>query len=218
MDSYQDCAEEREQVAYFMRRLYKKNLTTSSGGNISLRIGENHVLLTPSALDKGELTASQVLLATLEGENLTPHLTPTIETSMHLAAYRARPDVRAAVHAHPVFATAYACTDKALNTALTSEIYMHVPTVGRADFATPGSAELGRIVAESLKENDVSLMCNHGVIAVAPTLYKAFDLLESIENFAKISFAAQMLATPEHPTKYIAPDQLRAVDLVCGRG
>jgi L-fuculose-phosphate aldolase len=217
MDLYDEFAAERERVAYFMRRLYNKGLTTSSGGNISLRVGDNHVLLTPSALDKGELTADQVLLSTLAGENLSPHLKPTLETSMHLAVYRARADVRAVVHAHPVFATAFACVERPLDTALTSEIYMHVPRIGSAPFATPGSAELGRLVAESLADINVSLMRNHGVIAAAPTLYKAFDLLESIETFARVSFASSLIATPQQPVRPLSPSQLHAIDLLCGR-
>lgn len=221
MELYEQYADEREDVAKFMRRLYVKGLTTSSGGNISLRVGEDHVLLTPSALDKGELEGDQVLLSTLSGENLSPHLKPTLETSMHLAVYRARPDVRAVVHAHPVFATAFACVDRSLDTSLTSEIYMHMPKIGCAAFATPGSAELGRLVAESLDAGagvNVSLMRNHGVIAVAKTLYKAFDLLESVETFAKVTFAAGVIAGAGGAVRPMTADQLRAIDLLCGRG
>ena len=214
MELYEELAAEREQVAYFMRRLYEKGLTTSSGGNISMRVGDGgHVLLTPSALDKGRLAADQVLLSTLEGENLSPGLKPTLETNMHLAAYRARKDVRAVVHAHPVHATAFACVDRRLDTSLTSEMYMHVPKVGYAPFATPGSVELGRVVSESLADTDVALMSNHGVIAVGTTLYKAFDLLESMENFARVSFTAALISTP----RPIAPQELAAIDSLCGR-
>ena len=217
MSLYEQLAAEREQVAYFMRRLYNKNLTTSSGGNISFRIDGDHVLLTPSALDKGELTADQILLSTLAGENLSPHLKPTVETSMHFAVYRARPDVKAVVHAHPVFATAFACVDREFDTGLTSEIYMHVPKIGRAPFATPGSDELAGLVAESLADANVSLMRNHGVIAAAPTLYKAFDLLESVETAAKITFASTLLSTPNQPAHPLTAPQRHAIDLLCGR-
>jgi L-fuculose-phosphate aldolase len=217
MDLYEQTAPEREQVAYFMRRLYNRGLTTSSGGNLSLRVGDSHVLLTPSALDKGELVADQVLLATLDGENLSPHLKPTIETSMHLAVLRARPDIRAVVHAHPAFATSFACVDRELDTALTSEIYMHVPKIGCAPFATPGTDALGHVVAGALADVDVALMRNHGVIAVGQTMFKAFDLLESTESFARTSFIAHLISDPSHPVLTISAPELRAIDLVCGR-
>lgn len=218
MGLYEQFAAEREQVAYFMRRLYNKGLTTSSGGNISIRVDDTHVLLTPSALDKGELTADQVLLSTLAGENLSPNLKPTLETSMHLAVYRARPDVRAVAHAHPVFATAFACVTRELDTSLTSEIYMHLPKIGYAPFATPGSEELGRLVAESLADVNVSLMRNHGVIAVAKTMYKAFDLLESIETFARVTVVAGLIADPQHPVQGLNAANRQAIDVLCGRG
>lgn len=217
MDLYEQCADERAQIAACMRRLYFKGLTTSSGGNISLRVGEKHVLLTPSALDKGELTAEQVLLSTLDGENLSPHLRPTLETNMHFAVYRARPDIRAIVHAHPVFATAFACVDRQLDTALTSEMYMHMQKIGFAPFATPGSAELGRLVGESLADTEVSLMQNHGIIAVGKTLHNAFDHVESVETFAKITFAAGVLAGGGHAVRPMNAEQLRSIDILCNR-
>lgn len=217
MDLYEKFAREREDVAYFMRRLYRKNLTTSSGGNISLRVDERHVLLTPSALDKGELAADQILLATLDGENRTPRLKPTIEASLHFAVYRARGDVKAVVHAHPVHATAFACVDRELDTSLTSEIYTHLPRIATVPFATPGSGELARLVAESLAGAKAALMRNHGVCAVGGSLYEAFDLLESVETAAKTAFVARLLASPEHPLRPLDPVECRGIDAACGR-
>ncbi|HQL09126.1 MAG TPA: class II aldolase/adducin family protein, partial [Lentisphaeria bacterium] len=82
-------AEEREQVAYFMRRLYRQGLTTTSGGNISCRVGDGCVAITASKLDKAELAASGVGVVELDGGgNLTPELGLSIETGMHLAIYR----------------------------------------------------------------------------------------------------------------------------------
>ncbi len=218
MELYEQFAREREETAYFMRRLYRQNLTTSSGGNLSLRVGDNHVLLTPSALDKGELKADQILLATLAGENLTPRLKPTIETGMHLAVYRARPDIRAIVHAHPVHATAFACVDRDFDTSLTSELYTHIPNIAHAAFATPGGGELASLVAESLANANVTLMRNHGVCAVGGSLYQAFDLLESIETAAKISFVAGLLSSPRHPLRPLTPEERQGIDAACGRG
>jgi len=76
-----DYKEEREEVAYFMRRLYDKNLTTCSGGNVSQKVNKDIICITPSALDKGRITPEQIGIITLKGENLTPELKPSIETS-----------------------------------------------------------------------------------------------------------------------------------------
>lgn len=193
MELYQRLAEERERIAYFMRRLYRMGLTTTSGGNISLRCPDGHVLLTPSALDKGELRADEILLARLDGENLTPHLKPTLETGMHLSILRGRPDIDAVVHAHPVFATSFACADAELDIAITSEIFMHVPKLGYAAFAPPGTEELARLTAAALADTNAALMRNHGVVTVGKTLLKAFDLLEAVEVAAKMTVITRAL-------------------------
>ena len=114
--------EERREIAYFMRRLYKMGLTTTSGGNIS-RLCDDYVLMTPSTLDKARLKAKHIVVLSLEGENLTPDLKPTMEKEMHIEIYRKNSEVKAIVHAHPVTATAFACTGKSVSTTLIAESY-----------------------------------------------------------------------------------------------
>ena len=89
----------RKEVARFMRRLYKHGLTTTSGGNISLRLSDEFILITPSATDKGRMKWKEVAIINIFGENLTPHLKPSIETEMHLSIYRKKNEVLAIVHA-----------------------------------------------------------------------------------------------------------------------
>lgn len=211
MGVYEDLESQRELVAYFMRRLYDKNLTTCSGGNISLRVGEDLVLVTPSALDKGVLQADQVVLATMSGENLTPKYKPTIEAGMHLEVLRRRPEMMAVVHAHPAFATAFACMDGAeLDINLSSEVFCMVDVVAQAGFAVAGSEELARITGEAMEKADVALMQNHGVITVGPTLLKAFDLIEVIEVTAKMNVIIKMVGGKRRLTA----EQQRACNLV----
>src|SRR5512133_2129948 len=98
---------ERKEVARFMRRLYKQGLTTTSGGNISLKINEEIILITPSATDKGRMKWNDIGIMKTDGENLTPDLKPSIEYEMHLSIYRKKEQTKAIVHAHPVFASAF---------------------------------------------------------------------------------------------------------------
>lgn len=193
MGIYEELADKREEVAYFMRRLYSKNLTTCSGGNLSLRGPDDLVLLTPSALDKGELRADQILLVRANGENLTPNLKPTIEMPIHLGVLKRRPDMNAVIHAHPVYATAFASMDVEIDISLSSEVYLLMERVTQSEFCPPGTAELAEKVAESLTRANISLMRNHGVISIGPTMLKAFDLLEVLEATAKMNFIAKML-------------------------
>lgn len=190
---YDDLEDERIEVASFMRRLYQRNLTTSSGGNISLRCRDDLALVTPSGLDKGELTADRICLIGLGGENLTPGLKPTMEAGMHLEIMRRRPEIKSVVHAHPVFATAFSCLDLELDTGFCSETYMLAPRLGKTAFALPGSLELARLAAEAMTSADATLLGNHGVVAAGSGLLGAFELMEAVETAARINFLVRSL-------------------------
>lgn len=188
MSQYEQFAEQREEVAYFMRRLYTQGLTTCSGGNLSLRVDGDVVLITPSGLDKGELRGDQIAMFTLAGENLTPQFKSSIETTMHLSVLRARPDISAVVHAHPVTATSFAAMSMDVNVHLTAEAYAVLGTPKRAPYCIMGSDGLAAIVSDCLKDCDVALMQNHGVICVGKTMLNAFDRLEVMEAAAKMTW------------------------------
>lgn len=181
---YDFCLEKREEVASFMRRLYAQKLTTCSGGNISVRLDENHILITPSSLDKALIQANQIGLISLSGENHTPHLKPSIETEMHIEIYKARPDVHAIVHAHPVTATSFTAMDEKIDIHLTAEAFAVLKNISYPPYAIMGSKELATNVAESLKDSNIAVMKNHGITTVGPTLLSAFDKLEVLENAA----------------------------------
>lgn len=190
---YDSCQDSREELAYFMRRLYAQNLTTCSGGNLSMRIDEDHVLITPSALDKGRISADQIGLLTIDGENLTPELKASIETQMHLLVYKTRPDVKAVVHAHPVMATSFSAMTVDIDTTLTAEAYAVLGIPGKAPYALMGTQGLAERVALVIKNKNIAIMENHGIITVGPTILKAFDRLEVLEAAAKMTIITSLM-------------------------
>lgn len=183
---------EKKIVADFMCRLYERGLTTISGGNISM-LCEGNVLMTPSGLDKGRLKGKQIVIMTMEGENLTPDLNPTIEKDMHLAIYKANADVKAIVHAHPVTATAFTSTDKAISTDMLGELYALLREPGRVGYATMGTKSLADQVGEAAKEYRVMLMNNHGVLSTGANILEAFDRIELLEIAAKTTLINEFL-------------------------
>ena len=207
--------EERAQVAYFMRRLYRLGLTTTSGGNVSCLTPDGKVAISASKLDKGELQASGIGLVSLEdGQSLTPELKLSIETGLHLAIYRARPDVKAIVHAHPVAATTFCASTRELNTRLTAEAYALLDTPVWIPYALMGTPELAEKVASCLPPPAVcGLMENHGVITVGETLLAAFDRLELLEVAARQTILLQQLGAPHELT----PQRLDELDRFVGR-
>lgn len=208
MSKYEEFVGQREEVAYFMRRLYRQGLTTCSGGNLSLRVDEATVLVTPSALDKGELTGDQIAMFGLDGENMTPRFKASIETEMHLSVLRARPDVKAIVHAHPVTATSFTAMHLDINFHLTAEAYAILGTPKRAPYCIMGSQGLADIVSGCAKEADVVLMENHGILCVGKSLLQAFDRLEVTEAAAKMTW----ITTTMNAAKPMTKDQVDEIE------
>ncbi len=183
---------EKQETAFFMRRLYERGLTTCSGGNVSQRAGDI-ILITPSQTDKGFIKADEIAEIHINGENLTPHLCPSMETELHLAVYRNREDVNAIVHAHPVTATAFATTNKEINCKLTGETRAIIGIPINAPYAIMGSTSLADKVAEAAMQANVVLMENHGIICFGKNLLFAFDRMEVLEAAAKQTLITQLL-------------------------
>ena len=133
-----------------MRRLYKHGLTTTSGGNISLRISDDIIVITPSATDKGRMRWKEVGLMNIFGENLTPELKPSIESEMHLSIYKKKKEIKAIVHAHPVFASAFTAMKSKINTTLTAEARAILGDPVLVPYALMGTADLASVVAEHI--------------------------------------------------------------------
>ena len=199
---------EKGDVARFMRRLYDRFLTTASGGNISLKVNEQHVLITPSALDKGIISAEEIAVVSMEGKSLTKKFKPSIETTMHLEIYKKRNDVLAVVHAHPVYASLFTTINRKVNTRLIAEALYMLGEPVVAEYALMGTSELAQIVAEASLKSNVILLKNHGVLTVGKTLLEAFDRMEVLENCAKMTFLTELLQEKQEMT----PEQIAAID------
>ncbi len=206
---------EREEVAYFMRRLYRQGLTTTSGGNVSCLTSDGNMAISASQLDKGELQPEGVGIVSLyDGHSLTPELKLSIETGLHLAIYRARSDVKAIVHAHPITATAFCASTLPINTHLTAEAYALLGDPVWIPYALMGTPELAEKVAQCMAPPALcGLMENHGVITVAPTLLSAFDKLELLEGAARQTILLKQIGFPHELTA----ERLAELDRFVGR-
>ena len=198
----------KKEVAYFMRRLYSKNLTTSLGGNISLKLDDDRLLITPSALDKGRMKSDQIGLLSMSGENHTTFLKPSIESGMHIALYKKRPDIKAIVHAHPPVASSYTALRISINCTLTAEARAILGIPKTAPYALMGTQSLAEIVAETTVDTNVILMENHGIICLGQTLLVAFDRMEVLEAAAKMTLITELLKGKRE----LSPEQLREID------
>lgn len=193
----------KDQLAHFMRRLYERGLTTSLGGNISLKVSGDILLITPSGLDKGTITADQIGEIRPDGTNLTPTLKPSMETPMHLAVYAARPDVKAVIHAHPVTASTFAASNKNINCRLLAESRLFLGQVQIAPYACMGTPMLAENVVHALESGGCAvLMANHGALTVGNSLLEAFDRMEVLESAAKITLMTKLLGSPNELSEH----------------
>ncbi len=183
---------EREKVASFMRRLYDQKLTTVSGGNVSVKIGDR-ILITSSQTDKAKMVGEQVAILNLEGKSLSPRLKISMEYQLHTLIYRKRPDVKAIVHAHPVFATAFAIAGKQVNTKISGEFRAIIGEPSIAPYALMGTETLAEAVSEACRKSHVVLMQNHGVLTTGESLFQAYDRMEVAEACARMNIILQLL-------------------------
>lgn len=184
----------REETAAIMRRLYERGLTTCSGGNVSMRIDGNTIAVTPSSSDKALVQAADIILIDLDGRVLEGIDKTSIETAMHLAVYRKRPDIKALVHAHPLHATFFTASKIPISTDIIAEARFLLGRPAMAAYALMGTEQLAENVALAFAEENtrVVLMENHGVITSGETLFRAFDRMEVLEAAARMTWMGEI--------------------------
>ena len=161
-------------------------------GNVSARIGPDRVLVTPAGISKVDAAPRGLVELSLDGRvRGTRRGVPSSEVQLHLDAYRARPDIRAVVHAHPPIATAFAVAGEALDDDQLAELKYGVGRVPVVPFAPPGSPELAQRVATFLVSHDAVLLAHHGAVTVGPSVLVAHQRMESVEHAARILLVAQ---------------------------
>ena len=197
----------RKEIIRVCRKLDALGFVPATDGNVSARLDGQRILITPSMLRKGDIRESQLLVTDLEGKVLAGRGKPSSEIKMHLYAYKMRPDVKAMVHAHPPFATAFAAAGLDLRAPLLPEVVLTVGPIPLARYATPSTEEVPRSMAPLIKEHQALLLANHGVLALGRNLEEALQRMERVEHLAKISFLAIALARP----KYLDKKQLQGL-------
>ena len=184
------------------RLLTERNQVAGTDGNISVRSGPDQVLMTPTGRELGDLDETDLLRLDLEGNVIEGHGQPSSETAMHLRIYARRPEIRAVVHAHPVFATAFASAGKELAWDVLPETALFVGPIPLTDYAAPGTDEVPQVVDRYLADNNALLLRNHGLVALGHSLKEAYRRLDMIEHTAQILFYSYQLGDPEKIPKY----------------
>lgn len=176
---------------------YERHLMTSNDGNISVRMDDGLILITPSGISKGRLSADDLLVVDLDGNIISAKAErrPSSETPMHLEVYKQREDVRAVVHAHPIFATTLTVSGLDFPVDLLPEVLLTLGNVPVTAYATPSSHEDAVVIRPFVKEHNALLLCQHGSLTYGKNLDEALIHLERIEHVSEIYYRAKMLGT-----------------------
>lgn len=185
----------RQVICDIGRRLYEQGFAPANAGNISARLGDGHILTTPTGVSKGYLTPEMLVKVNSGGQVLSDQGQPSSELKMHLLVYARRDDVQAVVHAHPPYATALAVLGCPLEQPLLAEAVVLGP-VPLAPYATPGTAEVPASIAPFVAEHNAILLANHGALAYGPDLTSACFRLETLEFWAQVTAISQQLGQP----------------------
>jgi L-fuculose-phosphate aldolase len=181
-------------MALCCRQLAARGLIAGRDGNLSVRIGTERVLVTPTGYLKSLVTAADMVEVDLEGRpRRRGSRKPTSELDLHLRILRHRPDVHAVVHAHPPTATGFAVAGEAIPGNLLPELDFVVGPVPLVPYGKAGTPELGDRVVPYLKEHNGLLLAKHGAVTMGSTLDEAWIRMETLEHSARIIVAAMRL-------------------------
>lgn len=193
-----------DQLVMIMKRIYSYGMTTTSGGNLSIKDENGDIWITPAGVDKGSLTIRDIVQIKPDGTILGKHR-PSSEFPFHQATYNQRPDINAVLHAHPPALVSFSIIRKLPNTMLIPNANLICGHVGMAEYGLPGSDDLGEKIGRVFKQGiNTVLLENHGIVVVGEDLFKAFMAFETLDFCARLEIDASRLGKPKPLTaKYI---------------
>jgi L-fuculose-phosphate aldolase len=183
----------REEILQAMARIYRYRMTTTSGGNLSIREANGDIWITPAKVDKGTLDPADIVLIRADGRVEGRH-PPSSELPLHQAIYQARPDLHGITHAHPVALVAFSLAHQVPNTKVFHQSWRVCGQPGFAPYAPPATAALGDSAAHVFgRGHDCVILENHGVVTAGATLPEAFHRFETLEFTCQTLVKARLL-------------------------
>jgi L-fuculose-phosphate aldolase len=203
-----DLTHPRDEIMQTMERIYRYRMTTTSGGNLSIREGNGDTWISPARIDKGSLTRNDVVCVRSDGSIDGVHR-PSSEFPFHRAIYERRSDLRGIVHAHPVALVAFSICRALPNTRLFHQAHFVCGETGFAPYALPGSERLAEHIAEAFAKGlNCVILENHGVVVGGDSLSHAYQRFEALEFAAKTIIKARLIGD----VRYLSDEQLQLAE------
>lgn len=191
-----------EQIAIIIGRIYRRKMTTTSGGNVSIMDDNGDLWITPAGIDKGSLTAADIICVKADGTIVGPHR-PSSEYPFHKAIYKMNPNAHSVIHAHPPGLVTFSVVHDVPDTSIIPQARAVCGPVGFAEYALPGSELLGEKIVEAFKKDSnykAVIMENHGVVLYGTDIADAYQRFETLELCARTILNAKTLGKPNYLT------------------
>ena len=212
------------EIADFGKRLYERKYICATEGNLSARLSDGRIMITPTDFNKGNLKPSDMVICDADSKRGDGAPVQSSEFRLHLVVYEKRPEIGAVCHAHPVYATAFSVARVSLNKAVLPEIVSALGAIPLVAYAPPGSRELGENLKRHVNRYDAFLLEAHGVVTIGRSCEEAFNRMEMVERFAHILYIAEQigelkLLTSKETLRLLEEAGRLAIktEIICGR-
>jgi L-fuculose-phosphate aldolase len=186
-------ARARTSICEIGKLCYSKGFIVGADGNISTRLSDGTIIITPAGAMKGFLQPRHLAHVDMQGSVIDDGPRCSSETGIHLVSYKERPDVRAVLHCHPPHAVAMTIAGVDLQTPVIPEIIVTIGGIPTAPFGTPGTPELPESIRNIVRCSDTVVMKNHGSVTLGSNLLDAFKKLDMLEHTARILWLAHVV-------------------------
>ncbi|HPW45413.1 MAG TPA: class II aldolase/adducin family protein [bacterium] len=191
----------KQAIAGVCHRLYENGYLVATSGNVSVR-HESGFYITPASTRKDCVRPKDIVLCDDNGRTLEPSKKPSSEAAMHREVYRQRPDVAAAIHAHPHYSIACSLSGISLSKIILPELAIYIGPVPIVPYATPGTEELPEALIPYLPDHNAFLLSRHGVLVLGKDLEDAFNRLEHLEQIARVAYLVKSMGGIEPMSKH----------------
>jgi len=183
----------KQDICEIGRRLYNKGFAAANDGNITVRVGENEVLCTPTMHSKGFLKPEDICLVDMTGKQLAGVKKRSSEALLHLEIYKQRADIKSVVHCHPPHATAFAIAREPIPQCVLPEVEVFLGDVPITKYETPGGKAFAETVLPFVQKTNVIILANHGTVSYGTDVERAYWWTEILDAYCRMLMLARDL-------------------------
>jgi len=204
MEKSEKIAGIRQEIIEGGLRLVKEGLVARTWGNISIRVDETYMLITPSGRTYEDLTLDDIVLVNYHTSKHEGAIKPSSEKELHCEIYRTRKNIHAVIHTHQMNASTVAAAHREVPPILDDMAQIIGPTVRVADYALPSTKKITKKTVRALKGRNAALMANHGAVCIGRDLEEAFVVCQVLEKACKAFIEAEFLGGAKGINKFEA--------------